>query len=260
MTRLQTSASNMSDSSHNKTRIGFSTGALEKGNYTKALDWMDQKGIRNVELSALRYDELEPLILNLSKLDLSYFNYISFHAPSAFPRECEGRVIELLRVAYAKDWNIVVHPDVIYTPCLWREFGETLLIENMDRRKHTGRSVSELNAIFSSLGNARLCLDFAHARQLDTTLTLLASLIRNFAERIAEVHISELDSSCRHHPMSNSAVSDYRSFVGKLHDDIPVIIESTLTDERASLRMEELDLADAATDSHPRDEQFELAG
>jgi len=48
------------------------------------------------------------------------------------------------------------------------------------------------------------------ARQLDTSLRLLWEICCSFGDRIREVHISELDSFCRHQPMSNGAVRDYQ--------------------------------------------------
>lgn len=223
---------------------GFSTGALEKGNYRKALDWMGEHEVNTVELSALRYDELEPLVNDLDHLDLKAFESISFHAPSAFCREKEKRVIELLQPVYERGWNIIVHPDVIYHPESWKHFGKQLLIENMDRRKAMGRTTWELNMCFKQLPEARLCLDVAHARQLDTSLNLLSSIIYTFSERIAEIHISELDTHCRHRPLSNTAVADYHSFAGLYPKDVPVIIESMLDGVRASLRQEEQCLAE----------------
>lgn len=34
-----------------------------------------------VEISALRFDELEPTVRDLDRLDVSRFEYVSFHAP-----------------------------------------------------------------------------------------------------------------------------------------------------------------------------------
>jgi hypothetical protein len=188
----------MLDSERAKERVGFSTGALERGNYRKAMGWLVDSHVPNVELSALRYGELEPLVHDLDSLPLAVFTYISFHAPSSFKPEEEEHVVELLEKIKERGWNIIVHPDVIRKPQLWRCFGAHLLVENMDRRKPVGRTASELEAIFKELPEARLCLDMAHARQLDTTLTLLAQIVRQFSERIAQVHISELDSKCQH--------------------------------------------------------------
>jgi hypothetical protein len=97
--------------------------------------------------------------------------------------------------------------------------------------------------MFSKLPKARMCLDLAHARQLDTTLTLLSDLLSRFVGRIAEIHISELDSRCQHVPMSWSAVEDYQRLPWGGDACIPVIIESMLEDESTRLRKDEVLLA-----------------
>jgi hypothetical protein len=236
----------MSDSSNGNQRTGFSTGALERGDFRRAVSWMKSEGIRVLELSALRYEELKPLIDGLDGLRLESFNYISFHAPSSFPRSKEREVVDLLLPISQRGWNIVAHPDIIYTPRLWVPLGERLLIENMDRRKPVGRTAEELERCFKELPNAQLCLDVAHARQLDTSLRLLWDILRVFGNRIREVHISELDSFCRHRPMSNGAVQDYRRIAGCIAASAPVIIESMLGTDRAWLRKEEIALAEEA--------------
>lgn len=226
--------------------VGFSTGALERGDFQKAVSWMILHHIHAVELSALRFDELRPLVESLDELPLDSFNYISFHAPSSFKKDEEEQVIELLQPVFQRGWNIVVHPDVIYTPRYWARFGEHLLIENMDRRKAVGKTPEELKELFQQLPLARLCLDVAHARQLDTTLTLLWNIARDFSDRIAEVHISELDSRCRHQPMTRRAMLDYQQVIGRTTRNAPVIVESMLDADRSSLRMNEIELAEEA--------------
>lgn len=220
-------------------RFGFSTGALDRGDYATAVSWMVSNHIRTMELSALRFDELEPLVAGMDPLPLNQFDYVSFHAPSYFEREQEEQVIELLQPIKERNWNIVVHPDVLFTPKLWSCFGRNLLIENMDRRKPIGRNAEELSWFFTLLPEARFCLDLAHARQIDPTLALLKRLATEFKDRIAEIHISELDPYCKHVPMSNWAILDYQKISCNLDPLIPVIIESMLDGNLASLRMEE---------------------
>jgi hypothetical protein len=226
--------------------MGFSTGALERGNFWKAVSWMQNQNVHALELSALRLEELKPLIESLDTLPLQSFSYVSLHAPSSFPASMEDEVVSLLLPVSQRGFNIIVHPDVIYSPRRWAAFGERLLIENMDRRKATGRTAEELGRLFKELPNAQLCLDVAHARQLDTTLTLLWEILHSFGDRIKEVHISELDSFCRHRPMSYGAVEDYQRIAGPIREDAPVIIESMLESERTPLRMEEMALAEQA--------------
>ncbi|HEV7924525.1 MAG TPA: TIM barrel protein [Verrucomicrobiae bacterium] len=238
----------MSDSNQKVERIGFSTGALEKGDFKKAIKWLLDHHVRSIELSAIRIQELEPLVDALESLPIEHFHYVSFHAPSFFCKEEERPVVRLLERVARRGLNIIVHPDVIRNPVLWLPFGAHLLIENMDRRKSVGRTVSELERIFESLPDAKLCLDVAHARQMDTTLTLLAQIISHFSTRIAEIHISELDSWCQHQPMSAGAVMDYQIFANHFSSTLPVIIESMLGSSQASLRMAEFNLASTAMD------------
>ncbi|HEX4122303.1 MAG TPA: hypothetical protein VH619_16930 [Verrucomicrobiae bacterium] len=237
----------MSDFDYLSRRIGFSTGALERGRYTVAIDWLRTEHVRSVELSALRLQELEPLLNDLDRIDWTSFSYISFHAPSSFPSELENWVVDLLGKVFDRGWNIIVHPDVIRTPSLWQRFGSQLLLENMDRRKTDARTADELSKWFEKLPDARLCLDMAHAKQLDTTLLLLTEILEKFRDRIAEVHISELDSHCRHQPMSASSVADFQRMASAFNLRLPIIVESMLDGERKELRMKELKLADRAT-------------
>jgi hypothetical protein len=224
--------------------IGFSTGALEKGDYGAALDWLNEHTDTDaVEISALRFDELEPTVRNLERLKLDHFRYVSFHAPSSFRPDQEESVLGWLKPVFDRGWNIVVHPDVIYTPDRWQFLGRQLLIENMDRRKSVGRTVDELKRFFGLLPDARFCLDVAHARQIDTTLTLLFQLFEGLCDRFAEVHISELDSRCRHIQMSGRAVADYQCLPWNTLHGVPVIIESMLDHEDGEARLQELNLA-----------------
>jgi hypothetical protein len=214
-----------------KKNIGFSTGAIELRDYKAAIQWSLQNKLRTIELSALRFEELEPLVGSLESFDWSQFDYVSLHAPSSFPKDKEDDVLSLLKKIQTRKWNIIVHPDILYTPSKWRHFGRNLLIENMDRRKPIGRTLEELTPLFADLPEARMCLDLAHARQLDTTMTLLWSFFVAFHERIAEIHISELDSRCKHHPLSVSSVRDYKNF-SRAFSTLPIIIESVLPEKQ----------------------------
>ncbi len=90
----------------------------------------------------------------------------------------EPMLIEKL-LSLPDSWPIVVHPDVIRTPRLWRRFGATLCLENMDNRESTGRTVEEMRGAFESLPEAGFCFDIGHARQIDPTM---ASAIRMLLE------------------------------------------------------------------------------
>ena len=73
--------------------------------------------------------------------------------------------------------------------------GEQLAIENMDRRKPIGRTLEELNVIFEKLSEAMLCFDIGHARQCDTTKTEAYRILRAYASRLCQIHLSEINTA-----------------------------------------------------------------
>src|SRR5882762_7617198 len=149
--------------------VGFSTGALAKADFKLALCELEGKPVDSIELSALRYAELPVLLLALKELPLKSYRYVAIHAPSQFQKTEEHEVVSLLKKFVPSEWPIIVHPDTLHDFSLWRPFGLQLAIENMDRRRATGRTADELHVIFEKLPNARLCFDIGHARQFDTT-------------------------------------------------------------------------------------------
>ncbi len=54
--------------------IGFSTGALTRGDFRRGLAFLQNQRVRAVELSALRKHELDPLVNALGTFDLSQFS------------------------------------------------------------------------------------------------------------------------------------------------------------------------------------------
>jgi hypothetical protein len=191
-----------------------------------------------VELSALRLEELEPLVSALPTLDLGSFDFVSIHAPSRFDQQLEGRVLDLLSRREINGYPVVVHPDVIFTPALWRELNERLLIENMDKRKPIGRTVRELLCLFDLFPNARFCFDIGHARQIDPTMTEAALLLRTFGDRLAEVHISEVNTASRHDPISLNAASAFQSVAKYIPTEIPIILEPLIDEGQSDLETE----------------------
>ena len=218
--------------------IGFSTGALARGDFRHALALLRAHRIEIVELSALRMEELEPLVAAIPCLDLENFKFISIHAPSRFDRQAERRVVEILRSREAGDYPVVVHPDVVFTPSLWRQLGDRLLIENMDKRKPVGRTVLELRNLLELLPDARFCFDIGHARQVDPTMTEAALLLQAFGDLLAEVHISEVNTASRHDPISRNATSAFQRVARYIPPEIPIILETLIANGQSDLDIE----------------------
>src|ERR1700687_5079481 len=106
--------------------IGFSTGALARGDFRRALQMLADTDACAVELSALRQEELLPLVRELEALDLKSFDYVSFHAPSSIERSFEETALRLLAQVASHAWPIVVHPDAMHTPSEWARLGDCL--------------------------------------------------------------------------------------------------------------------------------------
>ncbi|MBS9477314.1 hypothetical protein [Ancylobacter radicis] len=206
--------------------IGFSTGAIALDDFETALRLLAPTRANAVELSALRAAELPALLaalpLKFSELQRRY-KYISFHAPTNF--DDERGLVQQLKVIANMGLNIVVHPDTMHDFAAWRLLGARLCIENMDSRKPTGRTADELAPFFDLLPEAQLCFDVAHARQVDSSMTEAVRILRRYAGRLAQVHISEVNSKGRHFTMSFAAKLAYAPFAAQL-SRIPVIIEA----------------------------------
>jgi len=224
--------------------IGFSTGAIAKGDFRRALDIMAPFRLPAVELSALRLLELPNLVEAASELNLSGYRYVSVHAPSNFSAADERRVVLLLRSLADRGWPIVIHPDVIFTDALWIEFGNKLLIENNDKRKSVGRTAWELQAVFARFPKAGLCFDIGHARQVDPTMNEAYLILQGDAD-LSQVHISEVNSFSRHEPLSSAAIEASRRVADLVPEHVPVILE-TLIDQGQSTIAEELRRASEA--------------
>jgi len=206
--------------------IGFSTGAIAKGDFRRALDSLSKKHVPAVELSALREHELPELMRALRTLDLRGYSYVSVHAPTKLDQTKETDAVRMLEAAASLNLPIVVHPDTILSPNLWKPFGSLLLIENMDKRKPMGRTASELKASFDTLPDAGLCFDVAHARQVDPSMIESAHILHEFGNRIREIHASAVTTRSVHAPISEAACSAFSSVAHLIPEAAPIILES----------------------------------
>jgi hypothetical protein len=223
--------------------IGFSTGALAYGDFRHGLEILRhvQKGA--VELSALRERELAPLVESLDSLDLGFFTYVSFHAPSKFEREHEKEVIRLLREVAARRFPIILHPDAIHDVSAWRSFGSLLLIENMDKRNAIGRTERELSEVFAALPEVGLCFDMGHCRQVDPTMNESYLILRKFRDKLRQLHVSEVNSRSTHDALSQASICAFEKVAHLIPEQVPVILESPVDSSRVQWEIEQARLA-----------------
>lgn len=243
--------------SSNTPPIGFSTGAVSPGEPARGIDLSLQLGLRAIELSALREHELPGVREALNHPRLEEFHYVSIHAPSRFAPENEAALVATLIKLSCERFAVVVHPDVIGNPMLWRQLGDRLLLENMDRRKAKGRYAHEFERLFAELPLAGLCFDVGHVQQVDPSMTEAMAFLRKFGERLREIHISEVASDSSHGRISMHARGLFAALFEFVPPGAPIIIESVLgecrlVDEVASVESIVLARGPApATKSHP---------
>lgn len=211
-------------------KIGYSTGAIALGDFSRAIALLESHHFQAIELSALRMNEVKPLIEALPNLDLGNYTYVSFHAPSAFTADEEDQLIQMLsKLPHA--WPIILHPDAVHRFESWSVLAGRLAIENMDRRKNTGRSVNELLQIFAMLPGAKMCLDIGHARQVDSSMIGAYSLLKTFSNRIVQLHVSEVDTMSRHDVISWAGAMAFRQLRRFIPESVAVIVESRVGEQ-----------------------------
>ena len=218
--------------------IGFSSGALAYADFRRGVAMLQGKDIHALELSALRQRELRPLLDGLADLDLTQFGYVAVHAPSDFAAEEEGAIIALLEGVIRRGWHVVLHPDSIHDYALWRNLGERLCIENTDKRKPVGRTAAELAEVFERLPEASLCFDIGHARQVDSTMTEAHFILKEFGARLRQVHVSEVNTRSKHDPLSVASILAFQEVADLIPDDIPLILETPVPEERIAVEIE----------------------
>lgn len=212
--------------------LGFSTGSLCRGNFEQAIQLLRPHRLEAIELSALREDELEPLLRAIGRLDLCSYQYVSLHAPSRLRTLTESELVAHLLPVAAAEWHIIVHPDIIHDFPLWATMGSALCIENMDKRKAVGRSAEELAYLFQQLPQAKLCLDVGHSRQVDPSMLETWQILKIHGHRLAEIHLSEVNCASEHEPLNRLAIRAFQRIAPLIPDEIPIILESPVQTNR----------------------------
>ena len=229
-------------------KIGFSTGSIASDDVRRGLNIATHRRAKAVELSALREDELDPLLNSLDDLqnDLTPFEYISFHAPSKRERFSEAEFVSKLQPVADRNWAIIVHPDVIENDSLWRKIGSAVCIENMDKRKKIGRTAAQLKPIFDQLPDANFCFDIGHARQVDPTMQEAETFLQCFRDRLRQVHMSYVNSQSRHERLNYESIMAYQRVAHWLDESVPVILETPVDQDEVD---EEISAAEKVFES-----------
>ena len=212
--------------------IGFSTGSLALGDFNSAISMLRHSSANVIELSALREREFDELLSCIDYLDLKKYKYISFHAPSKLLLYSEKEIVKKLREVADRGYTIIIHPDVIRDFSLWRSLGTSICIENMDKRKPIGRTTADLEVIFECLPEASFCLDLAHVRQVDPTMTEAGTMLKKMGHRLKQLHVSDVNSMSIHEPLNLEAIFAFRKIAFLIDKSIPIVLESTIKAEK----------------------------
>jgi hypothetical protein len=209
--------------------VGASTGYLdaERGDWERLVELACAVSPFAAELAALSERELPSLVEHLAADESLPFHYVSVHAPAKGRRMPEPELVALLAALPGDVDAIVVHPDVIEDPDRYRVLGRRLVLENMDARKPSGRTAGELAPLFARLPEAGLCLDVAHAADVDPTLAEGERLLDRFACRLRHVHVSSLDAAGHHVPLRPGDEAAFAALLRRCRD-VPWILEAPL--------------------------------
>ncbi|MEA2467165.1 MAG: hypothetical protein QOJ57_1291 [Thermoleophilaceae bacterium] len=207
--------------------LGCSTGFMHesRGDWPRLVREAAAECSFAVELAALSEPELPGLVRYLEAGPSLPFLYVSVHAPSKQRRIPEVDLVGMLgRLPRSVD-AVVVHPDAIGDPSLYRALGRKLAIENMDARKPDGQTVAQLEPLFGELPDAGLCFDVAHAKSVDATMAEGARILDAFGDRLRHVHLSSLDDNCHHVPLTEDDESIFAPLLSRCRD-VPWILEA----------------------------------
>lgn len=212
--------------------IGASTGfmAEERGDWPALVEAAAALSPFTAELAALSELELPGLLAYLLSAgdEVPAFRYLSVHAPSKDLKLSEPKLVDCLaRLPVVVD-AIVVHPDVIDDPGEYRRLGARLVLENMDTRKGAGRTADELAPLLAELPDAGLCLDVAHARDVDPSMAGAHALLDRFAGRLRHLHVSSLDDAGHHVPLTGEDEAAFGPVLQRCRD-VPWILEAPLS-------------------------------
>jgi hypothetical protein len=207
--------------------LGCSTGYMheQRGDWPGLVRQAAAECSFAVELAALSEPELPGLVRYLEANPSLPFLFVSVHAPSKERRIPEIDLVAMLSRLPRSIDAVVVHPDAIGEPSLYRPLGRTLAIENMDVRKPDGQTVEQLEPLFEELPEAGLCFDVAHAKSIDPTMAEGVRILDAFGDRLRHVHLSSLDHDCHHVPLTEDDESLFAPLLSRCRD-VPWILEA----------------------------------
>ena len=212
--------------------IGFSTGFLYKTkNYDRvsieAVKLIQSIGCNAIEFMTINRENLQKIFDNISRDKLKKFEFVSLHLPKGIfqedKREETIEVLELVQKIHEKLKlnNVVIHPDEVSDWSVFSKFSFPFAIENMDNRKKTHKSINDMRKTFQ-ITSAKMVLDVNHCFANDATMKLAQDFIKEFGDRMNEVHLSGFVDF--HEPLFQTKQEEILNSVPGI--ELPIIIES----------------------------------
>jgi sugar phosphate isomerase/epimerase len=210
--------------------FGIATGAYlaERDDWPAALARARREGWRRVELTAIRRERLDALVLALAQDPglVDGFEHVSVHAPARdFVDDPEPVVAALRTLPY----DIVLHPDVYRGQGWVRELVTRAVFENMDAVKAFGKDTADLSETFAAFPEAGFCLDVAHVWTNDPTLALGHELLDAHAGRLRQLHVSGIDPDGTHRPTTPADLELYAPLLARCAG-VPWLLEAALAE------------------------------
>jgi hypothetical protein len=209
--------------------LGCSTGFMDefRNDWPELVERSAAISSMAIELSAVSASELPGLLGYLDHAPRLPFLFVSVHAPSKGIGDDEAAIIDELSRVPAWIDAIVVHPDTIQEVSAYRRLGRRLVLENMDTRKDAGHRAEDLAPLFAALPEAGLCLDIAHAKDVDPTMGAAAEILHRYSSRLSHVHVSSLNESKHHVPLTAVDEAIFEPVLVRCRD-VPWILEAPL--------------------------------
>jgi sugar phosphate isomerase/epimerase len=210
--------------------FGIATGAYlaERDDWPAALARARREGWRRVELTAIRRERLDALVLALAQDPglVDGFEHVSVHAPARDFVDDREPVVAALRTL---PYDIVLHPDVYRAQGWVRELVTRAVFENMDAVKAFGKDTADLSETFAAFPEAGFCLDVAHVWTNDPTLALGHELLDAHAGRLRQLHVSGIDPDGTHRPTTPADLELYAPLLARCAG-VPWLLEAELAE------------------------------
>ena len=211
-------------------QIGFSTGALFKFCTIKeALILYKKHNIRIIEINALKLDlTSKKSLADITKEDLDYFDYVSFHAPKFDYQDNQATRSILTQIEKINQLHkldlVVFHPDIVRDYNIFNNISLPIAFENMDIKKTSFQTAEELLKIVDNT-NFRIVLDVNHLYTNNQEMSQAPLFFELLGDKIAQYHISGYVDM--HEPLYKTKQRNILERIeNKPH---PAIIESIIT-------------------------------